>query len=367
LLLFNGRILIAADVAPSQRWADAVLVQEGRVLDVGRQSKVRLTAAKLGLKPAERDLNGAFAMPGLIDAHGHVASLGFAMQRLRLSGTTSAEQIAAMVAAGAKSRPPDEWILGRGWDQNDWAVKEFPNHELLDAAAPKHYVWLRRVDGHAGWANARALAFAGITQRTPDPPGGRIYRHADGTPSGVLVDNAMSLLEGVVPQADRGQTRAAITRAGEACGRIGLTGVHDAGIDTLELAVYRALGDAGELPIRVSAMLSASAALRPDMLPVVKSAAGDGMFRVFAVKAYADGALGSRGAALLEPYADESGNRGLLVTTPDTLEILARRCLAAGYAMCTHAIGDRGNRVALDAYRRAAGGDARLAGKRFRI
>jgi hypothetical protein len=143
--------------------------------------------------------------------------------------------------------------------------------------------------------------------------------------------------------------------------------VHDAGIDSLEIEGYRELAANRRLPIRVFAMLSAAAALRPGMMPERKVTAGDGMFRVFAVKAYADGALGSRGAALLEPYADDPGNRGLLVTSPDSLEMTARRCLGAGYPMCTHAIGDRGNRVALDAYERAAGGATGLRDRRFRI
>jgi hypothetical protein len=365
LLVRNGHILTAADAPPAKRWAGALLIVDGRVAAIGREKAVRREAARLGLSPAERDLGGAFAMPGLIDAHGHVSSLGFSLRRLRFFGTTSSEQIVAMVADAAAGRPEGEWILGRGWDQNDWTVKEFPTRVALDAVAPEHPVWLRRVDGHAGWANSRVLALAGITRDTADPPGGRIVRGLGGEPTGVLVDNAMSLVS--PPAATAEQSREAITGALRECARLGMTGVHDPGISVEELAVYRDLAAANQLPIRVAAMLSSEAVLHGGALAAGKFQSPGVSFRVFAVKAYADGALGSRGAALLEPYDDDPGNRGLLVTTPDTLELLARLSLAHGLPLCIHAIGDRGNRNALDACERAAGGAAGLRGRRFRI
>jgi len=367
LLVRNGRILVAADAAPAKRWAEALLIVDGRVAAVGRERDVRRAAAKLAAPPAERDLKGAFAMPGLIDSHGHVSGLGHALRRLRFFGTTSEEQIVRLVAAEAAGRPKGEWIQGRGWDQNDWAVKRFPTHASLDAVAPDHPVWLRRVDGHAGWANARAMRLAGVTRATADPPGGRIERDAGGEPTGVFVDNAMGLVSAAIPAVTVEQEAAAIVRSGRECARLGLTGVHDAGVDTTGLEAYRRLVAAGELPIRYAVMLSASTALRPGLLDAPRPVSADGRFRVFAVKAYADGALGSRGAALLEPYADDPGNRGLLVTSPDTLELLARLSLRAGLPLGIHAIGDRGNRVALEACERAAGGAAALRGRRFRI
>jgi len=367
LLLKHGRILVAADAPPARRWADALLVVDGRVAAVGRERDVRRAARFLPGPPLERDLGGAFAMPGLIDSHGHVAGLGHSLQRLRFFGTTSEEQIAGMVAAEATNRPRGEWIQGRGWDQNDWAVKRFPTHASLDAAAPEHPVWLRRVDGHAGWANALAMRLAGVTRATADPPGGRIERDASGEPTGVFVDNAMDLLADAIPAVTAAQESAAIVRSGRECARLGLTGVHDAGVDTLGLEAYGRLATANALPIRYAVMLSSSAALRPGLLERPRPVSADGRFRVFAIKAYADGALGSRGAALLEPYDDDPGNRGLLVTSPDTLELLARLALRAKLPIGIHAIGDRGNRVALDACERAAGGAAALRGKRFRI
>ena len=367
LLVRNGRILTAADAAPAKRWADALLVVDGRVAAIGRERDVRRAAARLGVAPVERDLGGSFAMPGLIDAHGHASGLGHFLRRLRFFGTTSAEQIADMVAAEAANRPQGEWILGRGWDQNDWAARRFPTHETLDADAPAHPVWLRRVDGHAGWANALAMRLAGVTRATPDPPGGRIERDASGEPTGVFVDNAMDLVGSAVPAVTVEQEAAAIVRSGFACARLGLTGVHDAGVDTIGLEAYRRLVAAGELPIRYAVMLSSATALLPGALEAPRPVSADGRFRVFAVKAYADGALGSRGAALLAPYEDDPGNRGLLVTSPDTLELLAKASLRAGMPLGIHAIGDRGNRVALEACERAAGGAAELRGKRFRI
>jgi hypothetical protein len=368
LLLRNGRILTAADAPPAKRWADALLIVEGRVVAVGCEKDVRREAARLRLSPAERDLRGAFAMPGLIDAHGHVASLGRSLQRLRFAGTTSAAEVAAMVADSARRRPAGGWILGRGWDQNDWVVQEFPTRAMLDSAAPEHPVWLRRVDGHAGWANSHALALAGITRDTPDPPGGRILRGPDGEPTGVLVDNAMDALDRAIPPATAEQVEADIVRALRTCARLGLTAVHDAGIDRAELDAYQRLAGAGGLPVRVAAMLSARAALEAGVPEEWRNAYATGhRFHVFAVKAYADGALGSRGAALIEPYSDEPGHRGLMVTTPDTLELLAGLCLREGVPLCTHAIGDGGNRATLEACERAAGGPAGLRGLRFRV
>ncbi len=367
LFLRGGRILTAADAPPARRWADALLVVDGRVAAIGSEREVRREIGRLGLAPAERDLNGAFAMPGLIDAHGHVAGLGQSLRRLRFFGTTSAEQIAGMVAEAAANRPVGEWILGRGWDQNDWAVKQFPTRALLDSVAPEHPVWLRRVDGHAGWANSRALALAGMTRDTPDPSGGRIERGPTGEPTGVFVDNAMSLVNAAIPPLTAEQKAHDIESALRACARLGLTCVQDAGVDADELETYRKLEASNALAIRVAAMLSSDAVLHGAALAAPREPGASGAFRVFGVKAYADGALGSRGAALLEPYADDPGNRGLLVTSPDTLELLARMSLRAGLPLCVHAIGDRGNRGALEAFERAAGGAASLRGKRFRI
>jgi predicted amidohydrolase YtcJ len=369
-LLYNGRILVDASAEPANRYAGAALVQDGRFIAVGTLKAIDQVARDRELWPTRVDLHGGFAVPALTDAHGHVEGLGMALQRLRLQGTKSAAAIAAMVGERAKHAAPGEWIVGRGWDQNDWAVQRFPTRDVLDAVSGEHPVWLRRVDGHAAWANTRALALAGVTKDTADPPGGRIERAGDGTPTGVFVDNAMALVEAKLPAPTREQRTRAISLALARCAELGLTAVHDAGIDAEEVGIYEELAAKGQMPVRVFAMLAAGEVWKPDALPLEKPTAGDGRFRLFAVKAYADGALGSRGAALLEPYADDAGNRGLLRTTPDTLELIAKRCLERGYPLCVHAIGDRGNRIVLDAMERAAAASsppANLRDRRFRI
>jgi|KBSSwiStaDraftv2_1062776.scaffolds.fasta_scaffold05216_2 predicted amidohydrolase YtcJ len=370
-LIYNGRILVDASAAPATRFAGAALVQDGRFIAVGTLAAIDQVARDRQLWPTRVDLHGGFAVPALTDAHGHVEGLGIALQRLRLEGTKSAAEIAGMVAKRVEQAPAGEWILGRGWDQNDWAVEKFPTRDVLDRVSGDHPVWLRRVDGHAAWANSKALELAGVTKATQDPPGGRIERVGDGTPAGVLVDNAMELVESKLPVATREQRTRAISLALQRCAELGLTSVHDAGIDEEAVSIYRELAEKGAMPVRVFAMLAAGSALAsPDALPREKPSAGDGRFRLFAVKAYADGALGSRGAALLEPYSDDPGNRGLVRTPPDTLELLAKLCLERGYPLCVHAIGDRANRMVLDAmeHAAAAGGDpASLRERRFRI
>jgi predicted amidohydrolase YtcJ len=369
ILLYNGRILVDASAEPANRYAGAALVQDGRFIAVGTLTAIDRVARDRELWPTRVDLHGGFAVPSLTDAHGHVEGLGQALQRLRLQDTKSAEQIAAMVGERAKKAPAGEWILGRGWDQNDWAVQKFPTRDVLDRTSGDHPVWLRRVDGHAAWANTRALELAGVTSATADPPGGRIEHASDGTPTGVFVDNAMALVEQKLPAPTRAQRMRAISLALERCAELGLTAVHDAGIDTEEVSIYRELCERGEMKVRVFAMLSAGSAWSDDALPREHPSAGDGRFRLFAVKAYADGALGSRGAALLEPYSDDPGNRGLVRTTPDTLEQIARRCLERGYSLCVHAIGDRANRSVLDAMEHAAARAPAipLLDRRFRI
>jgi len=351
---------------PAHPVAGGLAARGGVLVAVGTAEEVRRFVG-----PGTRvfDATGLTVVPGLVDAHGHLESLGAGLRRLDLVGTASAEEVAARVRAGAAGAPAGDWIRGRGWDQNDWKEKSFPGRATLDAAAPGHPVWLVRIDGHAGWANTRALALAGIGTATPDPPGGRILRDpATGEPTGVLIDAAMDLLAPRLPPPTRAERREALVRAMEACLAAGLTSVHDAGVDAATVDIYRELADEGSLRLRVYAMLEGS----PDVIaatgfrtgPVVGH--GGRRLTVRAVKVYADGALGSRGAAPLRDYEDEPGNRGLLQAEPAALEALAARCLREGWQLCTHAIGDRGNRVVLDAYE-AALREVPRADPRFRV
>jgi predicted amidohydrolase YtcJ len=259
----------------------------------------------------------------------------------------------------------DAWILGRGWDQNDWAVKEFPRKGTLDAAAPGRPVLLRRVDGHAAWLNGAALARVGITAQTPDPDGGRILRDASGEPTGILVDNAVDLATKVVPEPSQTERVRRLKVAMDHCLALGLTGVHDAGATQEQIADYHLLLSARELKLRLYVMLADDPATLEVWLPR-GTQTSDGLLTVGAVKLYADGALGSRGALLLQDYSDDPGNRGLAVSTPEHLIDVARRAGHAGFQVCTHAIGDAANRRVLDVYEQVLG-ELKPGDRRWRI
>jgi len=357
LILTGGPIYT---VDPARPRVEAIAIAAGRIQLAGD------TASVLALKGQNTrviDLTGRAAVPGLIDAHGHISGLGFAAARLDLTGTTSAAQIAALVKARAATLPEGRWIRGRGWDQNDWKEKAFPTAEALDAAAPAHPVLLDRVDGHAVWVNTAAMRLAGITKSTPDPPGGRIVRDASGEATGVFVDAAEGLIASKAPPPTRQELREALSAGMQRCLAAGLTGVHDAGVDAAALSVYRELLVDGVTPFRVYAMLSDDETLVAERFgkgPEI--GLGDGRLTVRSVKMYMDGALGSRGAALLAPYSDDAANSGLQITTPERLADVSRKALAAGFQINVHAIGDRGNRLALDAMQTALAGrrDARF-------
>ena len=323
------------------------------------------------------DLGGATVVPGLVDAHAHLSNLGASLERVDLVGTRSAAEVAERVAARARATPAGGWILGRGWDQNDWGGGgAFPSRSVLDAAAPDHPVLLTRIDGHAVWANSRALALAGVDTSTPDPEGGEIVRAPDGAPLGVLIDRAADLAEASVPPPSPMDIRRRLLAAMAVAHAAGLTGVHDAGIDAPVIEAYRALAREGRLTLRVYAMVSADAAGLDSILAAGPLA--EGLFTLRCVKIVADGAMGSRGALLLEDYADRPGHRGLVVTPKDRITTLTRQALAAGFQVATHAIGDAAIRMTIDAYAEAMAaqensgrqGDPRTdpgAGPRLRI
>jgi predicted amidohydrolase YtcJ len=343
-------------------------VRAGRVLFVGSDTDARKLAKGT---TNVIDLRGATIVPGIIDAHAHLLGLGNTLRRVNLAGSTSYDEVIARVQAWAKDVTPGEWILGRGWDQTRWPGREFPTHEALSRAFPNNPVVLDRIDGHAILANAKAMDLAGVTAATTDPAGGRIIRLASGSPSGVFVDNAESLIGRAVPVSTRADTRKAILAAIAEANRWGLTGVHDAGASAETIGIYEELAKAGNYNLRTYVMLSDPVALSPaargDYLRRgPQSALYDGRLWIRAIKLYADGALGSRGAALLAPYADEPANSGLLVSTPDHIRTVAASALRSGFQVNVHAIGDRGNRIALDAVEWALGLVPR-ANHRFRI
>jgi predicted amidohydrolase YtcJ len=361
LALMGGVVLTLEESQPE---ASALAVRDGRIVAVGGAKDI---GPFLGPKTRRVDLAGRLVLPGFTDAHAHVESLGGSLEVLDLVGTDSLEAVRQRVVQSAPALPPGEWLLGRGWDQNDWPEPRFPSHADLDAVAADRPVWLTRIDGHAGWANSAALARAGISASTQDPSGGRLVRDDEGRPTGVLIDAAMELVETRIPRPGPEVRRRRLQRGLEACAEAGITSVHDAGVDPETVRLYKELLAAGRLPVRVYAMLAgpggflaAGRELRPEV------GLGDGMLTVRAVKLLADGALGSRGALLLEPYADEPARRGLLTIDKAALEAVLRRALDQGFQVCTHAIGDGANRLVLDAYEKAFGSRGG-ASHRFRI
>ena len=347
LILHNAKIYTADDARPR---AEAIAIRGDRIAAVGTSADI------LKLKGGSTrviDARGAAIVPGLHDSHGHFTGLGASLQVLRLRGTRNWEQIVGMVRRRAASARPGEWILGRNWDQNDWPVKEFPVHELLSAAAPNNPVYLTRVDGHAAIANKAAMDAAGLTKDTKDPDGGRIIRDASGHPTGTLIDKAMGLVSRNVPPLSREQLEEQILLADAEARKLGLTMVHDAGANTDTVEAYKRLVDSGKLQTRLYVMLRGPMSmLKPhfDAGPIVNY--GNHHLVVRAVKISADGALGSRGAALLEPYSDEPGNTGLLVNPPEEVYAQTLAASKAGFQMCVHAIGDRANRMVMDTFER---------------
>ncbi|MBL7994489.1 amidohydrolase [bacterium] len=348
LLLLNGRVVTVDEKNPA---AEAVAIRDGRIIEVGKNETIR---SKYVASRVE-DLQGAAVFPGFIDAHLHMNSLGRLLLELDLTGTGSYDAILNLVETKVKSSPKSEWIFGRGWDQNDWAVKEFPTAEKLNACSGNYYVMLKRVDGHAILVNQRVMDAAGITKNTPDPAGGFIIRDTQGNPTGVLVDNAASLVKKVMPVPTREDDSLALELAMKSCLESGLTSVHDAGVDPQKIDLYKNMSKRGRLTTRIYAMLDGSNQTLIDEYFQKKrdTANVDNFLKITSVKLYADGALGSRGAALLEPYSDDVQNSGLAVTDPEKIQKITERALESGYQVCTHAIGDRGNRMTLDAYEKA--------------
>lgn len=352
-LLLNARIHTLDTAVPE---AQALVWDEaGRILAVGEGA-----ALQQQFPAAQRlDAGGRSVLPGLIDAHGHVLGLGLSLLNADLRGTTSKADVLARLRAHAQQLPPDAWLLGRGWDQNDWPEKVYPTAADLDAAFPDRPVYLSRIDGHAAWANSAALRRAA---RDLDgdwqPEGGRIERK-DGKASGLLVDGAMDLLDGAVPKPDVALKRKAYSLAMDKLTAAGLTGVHDAGVSLDDLNVLRELADAGRLPLRIYAMADADGAALDALCRDGLYAHAGGRLQMRAVKLYVDGALGSRGAALKADYSDDPGNRGLLVTSPQDFRRSVEKAQRCKVQVATHAIGDRGNALVLDTYTAVLGAQAK--------
>jgi predicted amidohydrolase YtcJ len=336
--------------------ASAIAFKDGVILAVGDD-----LSRYVGPKTRKIDGGGATIVPGFIDCHGHMSGLGDSLETLDLRNSQSIEEVVAIVQKAAAEREAGEWIRGRSWDQNNWGG-EFPNAEALSRAAPDHPVYLIRVDGHAAWVNRKALEIARITSSTADPPGGKITRDPSGAPTGILIDHAQGLVASKIPAPTTKQVRNRLARAAAECARLGLTTVHDAGVSAQEISAYKTLIREGKFPLRVYAMIGGEGPLWQEYL---KRGPEIGQkLTVRSIKLMADGAMGSRGAAFWKPYSDDPGNSGLLLISKEDIERVAREAAQHNFQVNTHAIGDRANRIVLDAY------GAVLRGKndrRFRI
>ena len=350
---------------PAQPLATALVHDEaGRILAVGDAATLRTRYPKA----AVADLAGATIIPGLIDAHGHVSGLGMAELTANLVGATSEADVVARLKAFAATLPSaDSWVVGRGWDQNLWPGRAFPSAAVLDAAFPDRPVWLSRVDGHAGWANSAALRQVKRDLHGDwQPEGGRIERR-DGAPTGIFIDLAMGLVEGAMPATDEATATRALELGMRRAVQHGLTGVHDAGVGLSELRRYMRLADAGRMPLRINAWADGDSQALQWLCDNGLYRHVGGRLQMRVVKVFADGALGSRGAALLADYSDDPGNRGLMLNTPAQLLAIARKAKGCGVQVATHAIGDAGNRNVIDPYEQALGADGLRRDHRWRI
>jgi predicted amidohydrolase YtcJ len=349
----NGTLFLAKTVAAgadqTPRSGYAIYVVDGRVSAVGPASELR--AAHAGAHVI--DAGDATILPGLTDAHGHLYGLGLSLDIVNVVGANSYDEVIAKIRARAAQSKPGEWIRGRGWDQNRWPGRQFPTAVPLDAAVPDHPVWIKRVDGHAGVANSAAMRAAGVTASTPDPEGGRIVRDSSGNPTGTFIDAAQELIEGKIPPPSHDIVKRRVLAAAQNIAANGLVEMHDAGADAATFAAVKELIDEKRFPIRVYMMVSDEAPLVKEWLARGPLLDYGGRLTVRSIKMYADGALGSRGAALLAPYSDDPRNVGLIVSTVAHMTDVAKRAAAAGFQVNTHAIGDRGVRNVIDSYEAA--------------
>ncbi|WP_462170124.1 amidohydrolase [Pseudoalteromonas xiamenensis] len=321
-----------------------LVVRDGKVVATGNDDMLKQFP-----EATRYDGHGKTLLPGLIDAHGHIIGLGNNLVELDLRGMTSIEQIGEKLKAYS-DHFDGEWIVGRGWDQTLWSSQQFGSAADLDKYVGNRPVMLTRVDGHAIWVNSKAMQMAGIDEKTKAPEGGEIIYEGNHQPSGVFVDKAEELVRKHVPAASEHDVKRALNKASEHLLSLGITSAHDAGIDYTTWQVYQEQAKNKAIPIRIYAMLSASDPKLETMLKAGIIKDPNDHLSVRSVKIYADGALGSRGAALIDSYKDRPGHHGLMLETYDKLRELMRLSFKHGFSANTHAIGDKANRVVLDAY-----------------
>jgi predicted amidohydrolase YtcJ len=322
--------------------AEAIAIRDGKIIAIGKNDDI----LKQYESDSVKDAGGKAVFPGFNDAHAHFVGYAMSLQTVNLVDTKSWEEVLAKCSEFAKTLPAGAWLTGRGWDQNDWAVKEFPDNTKLNELFPDRPVIISRIDGHAAMANQKALELAGV--KPGDKLTGGDIEVRSGKLTGLLIDNAVDLVAAKIPAPDLSQTKKALLLAQENCFAVGLTSLHDCGLDYGTVEKIEALQKSGELKMRMNIMLSDAAAnfdyafkrgkIKTDYL------------NVSSFKVYADGALGSRGASLLQPYSDKPDWSGFLLSQPEHFDSVANIIYAKGWQMCTHAIGDSGNRTILKTY-----------------
>jgi len=347
LLLLNAHVITINGKQPA---AQAVAIHGDRIVWVGSSDE----AKKLYPSARTMDLHGATILPGLIDAHGHLINLGESLVRLNLKDIRSEKEIIERVKQRAASAAPGEWVVGWGWDEGKWA-SNYPTNQALSAATPNNPVFLVGLHTFAAWANARALEIAGVTKDTQDPENGKILRdEKTGEPTGILLNHAQELVSKHIPPMTLPQAKRAMQLASRECVRNGLTSVHEAKVTPLMVQAFHDLAREGRMPLRVYAMLDgADKTLVDEWLKRGPEIDPHHRLTIRSFKLFADGALGSRGAALLEPYSDAPQTKGLMTTLEADVYSLTRRALQACFQVCTHAIGDAANRSVLNSYEQA--------------
>jgi len=358
LVLTNGKVVTVDDKQPEAR---AVAVRAGRIVAVGTEKDIRRF---IGPSTQVVDLKGALAIPGIIDSHGHFTGLGAAKMILDLTKARSWDEIVAMVREAARTAKPGQWIQGRGWHQEKWDKVPEPNidglpyHDALSQAAPSNPVLLEHASGHSSLANAKAMELSGITAKTPDPKGGQIIRDAKGNPIGAFLENAQGLIRvreaKLTPEEALAKERREVELAAAECLRNGVTTFHDAGASFQTVELYKNMAEDGTLGVRLYVMLGeTNRALAARGAAYRMIGAADNHLTVRSIKRFMDGALGSHGAWLLEPYADLPGSTGLNTDPLPDIRETAKFAIENGFQVCIHAIGDRANREVLDIYEEA--------------
>lgn len=341
---------------------EAFATQNGKIIATGALGQLK----KQYPLASNINLKGATVIPGFIDAHGHLLGLGQSLLNADLMGTKNKEEIISRLKDKEKELTKDQWLLGRGWDQNDWPVKELPSKSDLDKAFPDRPVWLERVDGHAGWANSAALGYV-EKSLTGDwqIEGGEIVRDDNANATGIFIDNAVTLVESNVPSSSDEELSAALERAMSKTAQVGLTSMHDAGTSLKTWQLLEALRDEKKLKVRVYSMANGANEMLDYLCTEGTKIDPKAMLTARSIKLYSDGALGSRGAALIEDYSDAAGNKGLLIESKETLMKHASKAVGCGLQINIHAIGDRGNSVTLDVLSAATEGSQSIGRHRI--